>query len=197
MQTAYGPVSPTRQALSATPDGPVTRRAFRSHSTRLPVMYRGNGRAPAAAASDGTEMARWPAWLLAYTQRVPVSRLPPGPRVPPATRCLRAARRLTTAHAFATPFPGFWPRPAIMRHDPGLAASPWVRYRLKVEGSSCLPSRLNRSAPLGPVADRARVRFRDGVCLAGYVAAWRCPGVHGTPGTFVHVIEYPQPVFLA
>src|SRR6266516_2148754 len=38
----------------------------------------------------------------------------------------------------------FWPRPAIMRHDPGLAASPPVRYRLKVEGSAYSPA----TAPL-------------------------------------------------
>ena len=31
-------------------------------------------------------------------------------------------------------FREFWPRPAILRHDPGLAASPPVRYMLKVEG---------------------------------------------------------------
>ena len=29
----------------------------------------------------------------------------------------------------------FWPRPAILRHDPGLAASPPVRYTLRVEGT--------------------------------------------------------------
>jgi hypothetical protein len=28
-----------------------------------------------------------------------------------------------------------WPRAAILRHDPGLAASPPVRYKLKVEGT--------------------------------------------------------------
>jgi hypothetical protein len=33
----------------------------------------------------------------------------------------------------------FRPRPAIMRHGPGLAASPPVRYTLKVEGSTCDP----------------------------------------------------------
>ena len=42
-------------------------------------------------------------------------------------------------------FPGysyvrrFCPRPAIMRHDPGLAASPPVRYILKMEGSGYSP----------------------------------------------------------
>src|SRR3954447_253327 len=34
------------------------------------------------------------------------------------------------------PVPRFWLRPAIVRHDPGLAASPPVRYMLKVEGRS-------------------------------------------------------------
>ena len=43
-------------------------------------------------------------------------------------------------HAFPVPdFRRFWPRPAIMRHDPGLAASPPVRYRLKMEGSVYSP----------------------------------------------------------
>ena len=32
-------------------------------------------------------------------------------------------------------FRSFWPRPTILRHDPGLAASPPVRYTLKVDGS--------------------------------------------------------------
>ncbi len=33
----------------------------------------------------------------------------------------------------------FWLRPAILRHDPGLAASPPVRYMLRVERSRCSP----------------------------------------------------------
>jgi hypothetical protein len=34
---------------------------------------------------------------------------------------------------FVTPrLPEFWLRPAILRHDPGLAASPRVRYKLGV-----------------------------------------------------------------
>src|ERR1700722_17498840 len=46
------------------------------------------------------------------------------------------------------PFRKLWPRPAIMRHDPGLAASPLVRYILKMEGSVyCL------RLPLPPAAD--------------------------------------------
>ena len=36
------------------------------------------------------------------------------------------------------PVPRFWLRPAIVWHDPGLAASPPVRYMLKVEGRSLL-----------------------------------------------------------
>src|ERR1700737_4900128 len=43
------------------------------------------------------------------------------------------------AHAFHTPpLRPFCLRPAILRHDPGLAASPPVRYKLKVEGVSTL-----------------------------------------------------------
>ena len=51
-------------------------------------------------------------------------------------------------------FRRFWPRPAILRHDPGLAASPPVRYRLKVEGSAYSPFRRRAGQPdtgrLGP-----------------------------------------------
>ena len=42
-------------------------------------------------------------------------------------------------HAFRDPVSVFCPRPAIMRHDPGLAASPPVRYILKVERSAYSP----------------------------------------------------------
>jgi len=46
----------------------------------------------------------------------------------------------TTAHAPSDhPFHKFRARPAIMRHNRGLAASPPVRYRLKVEGSRYSP----------------------------------------------------------
>ena len=50
------------------------------------------------------------------------------------------ARLLRRQHThFATPISvGSGPRPAIMRHDPGLAASPPVRYILKVERSGYL-----------------------------------------------------------
>jgi hypothetical protein len=35
-------------------------------------------------------------------------------------------------------------RPAIMRHDPGLAASPPVRYKLEMERSGYFPLRRGR-----------------------------------------------------
>jgi hypothetical protein len=42
----------------------------------------------------------------------------------------------TTTHALRdTHFRRFWPAPVILRHDPGLAASPPVRYTLKVARS--------------------------------------------------------------
>ncbi len=39
-------------------------------------------------------------------------------------------------HVSRLPFRRFWPRPAILRHDRGLAARPPTRYTLGVEGSS-------------------------------------------------------------
>ena len=36
-------------------------------------------------------------------------------------------------------FRGYWPRPAILRHDQGLAASPPVRYKLRVARSDRPP----------------------------------------------------------
>src|SRR6266498_451929 len=48
----------------------------------------------------------------------------------------RAAHTSTTTHAFRySHFRRFWPQPEILRHDPGLAASPPVRYTLRVERS--------------------------------------------------------------
>ena len=50
----------------------------------------------------------------------------------------RSLRRQQHTH-FATPhFRRFWPRPAILRHDRGLAASPPVRYKLRVARSGYL-----------------------------------------------------------
>ena len=57
------------------------------------------------------------------------------PRVPPAVRRPRATPYVdNNTRISLPPFPQFWLRPAILRHDPGLAASPPVRYMLKVEG---------------------------------------------------------------
>ena len=64
---------------------------------------------------------------------------PPQATVPVARRP-RATRTSITAHTRRDSHSRrFWPRPAIMRHDPGLAASPPVRYMLKVEGSEYSP----------------------------------------------------------
>ena len=92
----------------------------------------------------------------AAPSRCPVTRSPAAPRPRPGT--CRSPQRLTslrlaewhavrrpratrtpTAHAFRDPVSVFCPRPAIMRHDPGLAASPPVRYILKVERSAYSP----------------------------------------------------------
>src|SRR6516225_669355 len=72
----------------------------------------------------------------------PASICPVGP--PPAitTACSviatprPASRRSPAAHALRdSHYRRFWPRPATLRHYRGLAASPRVRYRLKVERS--------------------------------------------------------------
>src|SRR5260370_168847 len=73
--------------------------------------------------------------------RPPECELSRSPR-PASRRCPRATHTPTTALALRDPrFRSFCPRPAIVRHDPGLAASPPVRYRLKLERSvySSLP----------------------------------------------------------
>ena len=58
------------------------------------------------------------------------------PLVLPAVRRRGATRSPSrSTHALRDPrFRRFFPRPAIMRHDGGLAASPGVRYMLKLEG---------------------------------------------------------------
>ena len=64
-------------------------------------------------------------------RRVPAT----APRAPPSVRRPRATPTSTTTHAFRYPhFRRFWLRPAILRHDRGLAASPPVRYSLRVGG---------------------------------------------------------------
>src|SRR5260221_9290015 len=52
----------------------------------------------------------------------------------------RATYTPTSTHASRdSHFRRFRPRPTILRHDPGLAASPPVRYTLRVEGSGYPP----------------------------------------------------------
>jgi hypothetical protein len=75
----------------------------------------------------------------ALSCRVPAT----APRVPPPVRRSRATHTSTATPALRIPhFRSFWPRPTIMRHDPGLAASPLVRYTLRVERSGYSPFRL-------------------------------------------------------
>ena len=67
----------------------------------------------------------------------------PGQRQLPASiSSVGPAPTITAARSghtqFAPPISGrFWPRPAIVLHDRGLAASPRVRYRLKLRGAAC------------------------------------------------------------
>src|SRR5215207_7699731 len=49
-----------------------------------------------------------------------------------------------------THFRRFWPRPTIMRHDPGLAASPPVRYTFRWEGVAASTSTTPTAAPTVP-----------------------------------------------
>ena len=62
----------------------------------------------------------------------------------------RATHTPTATTASRDPrFRRFWPRPAILRHDPGLAASPPVSYMLKVGGSGYF---FRPRSPVPPVA---------------------------------------------
>ena len=88
--------------------------------------------------------------------------------VPPAVRRPRATHTSTTTHALRDPrFRRFWPRPAILRHDPGLAASPPVRYRLKVEGSGYSPSSLIVRCGTDHLAKRRRAAYAGTVGPGG------------------------------
>jgi len=61
------------------------------------------------------------------------------------------------AHAFRdSHFRRFWPRLAILRHDRGLAASPPVRYKLKVEGSGYSPFPLSSAVDGQALREAAR-----------------------------------------
>ena len=80
--------------------------------------------AMAGRACGMTDSAEPPVW------HALISFLPPPPR----------SHTSATAHAPSDhPFHKFRARPAIMRHDPGLAASPPVRYMLKMAGSRYSP----------------------------------------------------------
>jgi hypothetical protein len=59
---------------------------------------------------------------------------PPSVRRPCAIHTSTTTRACRDSHV-----PRFWSRTAILRHDPGLAASPQVRYTLGVEGSGYSP----------------------------------------------------------
>jgi hypothetical protein len=77
-------------------------------------------------AAPPSRAARTPAPL----PRAPATALP----VPPLVRPHHVPHTSTT-HATSCPhFRRLWPRPTILRHDPGLAASPPVRYKLRVAG---------------------------------------------------------------
>ena len=107
-------------------------------STASCVVLRAQARAPTGRAAPsarrhGPAAPRSPA---ARTPAPPRRAPATAPRAPPAVRRLRATPTSTTTHAFRYPhFRRFWLRPAILRHDRGLAASPPMRYMLKVEGS--------------------------------------------------------------
>src|SRR4029078_11308828 len=106
------------------------------------------GRPAPAARRRGPAGPRSPAARTpAPPRRVPAA----PPRIPPSAQGLRVAGTLTTTHALAVPhFRRFWVQPAIMRHDPGLAASPPPCYRLKVERTGALSFLLLRSARPAP-----------------------------------------------
>src|SRR5712691_9534519 len=67
--------------------------------------------------------------------RVPATALP----VPPSVRRPRATHTSTATHASRdSHFRRFWPLPTILRHDPGLAASPPVPIYLEWGGVDTL-----------------------------------------------------------
>ena len=72
---------------------------------------------------------------------------PSAPRVPLSVRRSRATHMSTTTPTFRDSHFRFWLRPAIMRHDPGLAASPPVRYTLEEERSGYLRPRPSPQPP--------------------------------------------------
>jgi hypothetical protein len=80
------------------------------------------------------------------------------PGVPPSVRRPRATNTSST-HVFRdSHFRKFWPRPTILRHDPGLAASPPVRYMLKWKGEASFPFTV-RCRRTSPFAKRRRAAY--------------------------------------
>src|SRR5206468_1077846 len=105
--------------------------------------------------------------VIATLRSAPAARTPAPPRrvpatappVPPSVRRPRATHTSTTRHAFRdSHFRRFLPHPAIMRHDPGLAASPPVRYILEVERSGYAPFRLSSAVDGQPPHEAAARR---------------------------------------
>jgi len=118
-------------------------------------------------------------------RRVPVT----APRVPPAARRPRASHTPTTTHALATPiFRRFWPRPAILRHDPGLAASPPLRYTLKMERIGLLSLYRPRWADK-PFAKRRRAAYGG---TAGPGGSPLGPRMQPRNEKFLHRIDGPS-----
>ena len=68
-------------------------------------------------------------------------------------------------------FRRFWLRPAILRHHPGLAASPPVRYMLKVAGDK--PRVFFEPEMLVPAACNPRRAIASGVLIPGTVSERR------------------------
>ena len=141
-------------------------------------------KAPAAGAPTGrmAPSARRPrpaprspaARTPAPPRRVPVT----APRVPPAARRSRASHTPTTTHALATPiFRRFWPRPAILRHDPSLAASPPPRYTLKRERSGLLSLYRNNECNVTGVVGARMEDFASGTIY--WSAVTSAHEVHG------------------
>src|SRR6266498_3779073 len=84
------------------------------------------------------------------------------PPVPPAVRRHRVPHGSTTTHARRAPcLRPFLVRPTILQHDPGLAASPPVRYTLRVARREIsLPCLLVVRCGLTPVALSGGARRR-------------------------------------
>jgi len=130
------PRLPRRRGRTARPAR--TRAGRRPPPTTVAPSSSSAGRPAPAARRHGPAAPRTPcpaARTSAPPRRVPAIT----PRVPPAVRRPRATHMSSTTHAFRdSDFRRFWLRPAIIWHDPGLAASP-LRHKLEVERSRYSP----------------------------------------------------------